>query len=87
VRRRGLSGVHGQKYGSFCHSAVTSAGDANHTAAIGAAKQRILDWLFVAAPRVAATGSNATSSSVPYNGSSSTFTMRSACRRTSSTTP
>ena len=33
----------------------------------------------MAAPRVAATGSNSTASAVPYNGFSSTFTMGSAC--------
>jgi len=71
--------AHGQKYGSFCHSAITSASDANHAAARDAAKQRILDWLFVAAPRTAATGSNSTASAVPYNGYSATFTMGSTC--------
>jgi hypothetical protein len=70
---------HGQKYASVCHSAVTSASDANHATAVANAKTRILDWLFVAAPRVASTGSNSTSSAVCYNCSSATFTMGSAC--------
>ena len=66
---------HGQKYGSFCHSAIDHSGDANHAAALTAAKTRILDWLFTAAPRVAVTGSNSTSGSIAYNQFSSTFTM------------
>jgi len=70
---------HGQKYGSFCHSAIDHSSDANHAAALAAAKTRILDWLFTAAPRVAATGSNSTSSPVAYNHFSSTFTMGSTC--------
>ena len=70
---------HGQKYGSFCHSAIDHSGDANHAAALTAAKTRILDWLFTAAPRVAATGSNSTSGSIAYNQFSSTFTMGSTC--------
>jgi hypothetical protein len=70
---------HGQKYASVCHSAITSASDGNHATAVANAKTRILDWLFVAAPRVASTGSNATSSSVCCNCSSATFTMGSAC--------
>ena len=45
------------------------------TAAPIAAKTRILDWLFTAAPRVAVTGSNSTSGSIAYNQFSSTFTM------------
>jgi hypothetical protein len=62
-----------------CHSAITSASDANHATAVANAKTRILDWLFVAAPRVASTGSNSTSSAVCYNCFSPTFTMGSAC--------
>jgi pimeloyl-ACP methyl ester carboxylesterase len=71
--------AHGQRYGAFCHSAITNTSRSDHVAARDAAKTRILDWLFVAAPRVAATGTNSTSSSVPYGGSSSTFTMGSTC--------
>ncbi len=70
--------AHGQLYGSFCHSALVSSGDANHAAARGAAVQRILDWIFVAAPRVAASGSNATPS-IGYNQYSATYTMGSSC--------
>ena len=70
--------AHGTKYGSFCHSNITNSGAANHAAARDAARNRILDWLFVAAPRVAATGSNSTSS-LAYNATSPTFTMGSAC--------
>lgn len=71
--------AHGQKYGSFCHSDITNAGSSSHTAAVNAAKTRVLDWLFVAAPRVANTGTNTTSSSIAYGGYSSTYSMGTAC--------
>jgi len=70
--------AHGQKYGSFCHSDITSTSSGNHAAARDAARNRILDWLFVAAPRVAATGSN-TTATLAYNATSSTYTMGAAC--------
>ena len=69
---------HGQKYGSFCHSAISDGGNPSHAAARDAAKKRILDWLFIAAPRVAATGSNSTPS-ISYNNFSATYTMGSSC--------
>jgi cysteine-rich repeat protein len=69
---------HGERYGSFCHSALTNSGSSQHAAAVDAAKQRLLDWLFVAAPRVAAAGSSSTPS-IGFNQFSATFTMGSAC--------
>jgi pimeloyl-ACP methyl ester carboxylesterase len=69
---------HGQFYGSVCHSAITNPGRSDHVTARNAARNRILDWLFVAAPRVANMGTNS-ASSVPFNGSSATFTMGSSC--------
>ncbi|HYC53431.1 MAG TPA: hypothetical protein VEL28_00615 [Candidatus Binatia bacterium] len=71
--------AHGQHFGSFCHSAITHASNSQHVAARDAARQRILDWLFVAAPRVAATGTNTTSGSIAHNQFSATFTMGSTC--------
>src|SRR5262249_45955925 len=53
---------HGEFYGSFCHSDITNTGNAQHAAARDAARQRLLDWLFVAAPRVANSDTNATAS-------------------------
>jgi hypothetical protein len=70
--------AHGQRYGAFCHSAIVDPGLANHAAARDAARTRLLDWLFVAAPRTAATGSNATPS-LAYNTWSATYTMGSSC--------
>jgi hypothetical protein len=52
-----LQPVDGQIYGSFCHSAITSPGVAGHAEAVATARDRLLDWLFVRAPRVIATGS------------------------------
>jgi pimeloyl-ACP methyl ester carboxylesterase len=68
----------GTKYASVCHSAITNGGDPNHSTAVTNAKTRILDWLFVAAPRVAAQGSN-TTATLAYNQTSANFTMGSAC--------
>jgi pimeloyl-ACP methyl ester carboxylesterase len=70
--------VHGQRYGAFCHSDLTNPSNTNHVAARTAARDRILDWLFVAAPRVAASGSNATAS-IGFNQSTATFTMGTSC--------
>lgn len=70
---------HGEKYASVCHSAITSGSDPNHAISRDNAKKRILDWMFIAAPRDAATGSNTTSTSIAYNGVSSTFTMGASC--------
>ncbi|MEO8604726.1 MAG: hypothetical protein ABI629_19310 [bacterium] len=69
---------HGQFYGAFCHSAITNSGNSQHAAARDAAKQRLLDWLFVAAPRVVNSGSN-TTASIAFNQFSPTFAMGSAC--------
>ncbi len=70
--------AHGTKYGSFCHSDITSASSANHAAARDNARNRILDWLFVAAPRVSATGTN-TTATLAYNQTSSNYTMGASC--------
>jgi hypothetical protein len=70
--------VHGQRYGAFCHSAITDASNGSHVAARDAARDRILDWVFVAAPRVAAMGTNSTSS-LAFNQSTGNFTMGSTC--------
>jgi hypothetical protein len=70
--------AHGQRYGAFCHSDITNASSGNHTAARNAARDRLLDWLFVAAPRVAAMGTNSTPS-LGFNQSTPNFTMGSSC--------
>jgi cysteine-rich repeat protein len=69
---------HGQFYGSFCHSAITNGSNAQHAAARDAATQRLLDWLFVAAPRVANSGSDSTPS-IAYNQFSAVFPMGTSC--------
>ncbi len=71
--------AHGQNYGSFCHSAIDHTSDANHVAARTSATNHLLDWLFVAAPRVANSGSDSTSGSISFNQSSATFTMGTSC--------
>lgn len=44
--------AHGVLYGNFCHSDVTASSSPQHDAAIAAAIDRVLDWVFDAAPRV-----------------------------------
>src|SRR6202008_580728 len=41
-------------------------------------RDRLLDWLFVAAPRVAAAGTSSTGS-IPFGGQTGSFAMGSAC--------
>jgi hypothetical protein len=52
-----LRPAHGSRYGAFCHSTITSGSAQGHAEAVASAKNRVLDWLFVAAPRVVASGS------------------------------
>jgi len=49
--------AHGQFYGAFCHSDITDASHANHTAAVNAATSQIVTWLFTSARKVVASGS------------------------------
>jgi hypothetical protein len=70
--------AHGQRYGAFCHSAITNPSNGSHAAARDAARDRILDWVLVAAPRVAAMGTNSTSS-LSFNQSTGTFAMGASC--------
>jgi hypothetical protein len=70
--------AHGQRYGAFCHSDITNTSSAAHPAARNAARDRILDWLFVAAPRTAAQGTNSTPS-IGFNQSTGNFTMGGTC--------
>lgn len=44
--------AHGVLYGNFCHSDVTASSSPQHDAAVAAAMDRVLDWVFDAAPRV-----------------------------------
>ncbi len=70
--------AHGVKYGSFCHSAITSTSDAGHANAVTAAKTRILNWIFDSAPRTAAQGS-VTTSTLSYNSASPIYSMGGTC--------
>ncbi|HEX3759011.1 MAG TPA: hypothetical protein VHW23_09910 [Kofleriaceae bacterium] len=71
--------AYGQRYGAFCHSTITNGGDANHAAAVAAARARIEDLLFTSATRVDAQGTISTTSAVPFNGSTPTFSVGGAC--------
>ncbi|HET6584099.1 MAG TPA: hypothetical protein VFG69_11635 [Nannocystaceae bacterium] len=51
--------AHGVLYGNFCHSDPTSRSSPAHDAAVAAAMDRVLDFVFVAAPRVANLGGGA----------------------------
>ena len=46
--------AHGTFYGEFCHPDVVGGDPAKHTAAVAAASDAIVKWLFDAAPRVVA---------------------------------
>lgn len=46
--------AHGTFYGEFCHPDVVGGDAATHTAAVAAASDAIVTWLFDAAPRVVA---------------------------------
>jgi hypothetical protein len=70
---------HGVKYGSFCHSAIVDPGISGHALAVATARDRMLEWLFRSSPRVAATGSVSTSTSIAYGSSTSTYSIGSAC--------
>jgi hypothetical protein len=70
--------AHGDKYGSFCHSAVVAPSHAGHATAVTNAKTRILDWLFVRAQRVAAAGTIETDT-IAYNGSTPTYAIGGTC--------
>jgi hypothetical protein len=66
--------AHGERYGNFCHSAIDSITKSEHSAAVTAAKKRILDFLFVAAPKTAASG-ELEIASLGKNESSSTLVL------------
>jgi pimeloyl-ACP methyl ester carboxylesterase len=44
--------AHGHFYGAFCHSDLTNADSPRHVDAVASLGEHILDWLFLAAPRV-----------------------------------
>ncbi len=71
--------AYGHNYGAFCHSTITSGSDANHAAAVASAKASIVDLIFHAATRVDAQGTISTSSAVPFQGSTPTFSVGGAC--------
>jgi pimeloyl-ACP methyl ester carboxylesterase len=71
--------AYGKTYGAFCHSTITSGSDANHAAAVASAKANILDLIFTSAVRVDQQGTISTTSAVPFNGSTPTFSVGGAC--------
>ena len=70
--------AHGVQYGSFCHSAVVAPAIDGHVQAVSSARDRILDWLFVEAPRIASAGEIETDS-IGRNRSTPTFTLGDSC--------
>jgi pimeloyl-ACP methyl ester carboxylesterase len=70
--------AHGQRLGTFCHSDITNTSSGGHVGVRTAVRDRLLDWLFVAAPRVAAAGTSSTGS-IPFGGQTGSFAMGSAC--------
>jgi pimeloyl-ACP methyl ester carboxylesterase len=71
--------AHGINYGAFCHSSITSGSDTKHPAAVASAKAQIEDLLFTSATRVDAQGTQSTAGSIPFNGSTPTFSVGGAC--------
>jgi pimeloyl-ACP methyl ester carboxylesterase len=71
--------AYGRNYGAFCHSTITSGSDANHAAAVSAARSQIEDLIFASATRVDHQGTISTTSSVPFNGSTPAFSVGGAC--------
>ncbi|HKX28701.1 MAG TPA: hypothetical protein VJ302_13465 [Blastocatellia bacterium] len=71
--------AYGRNYGSYCHSAITSAGDPNHAAAITNAKARLFEMLFTNASRVVLQGTQATAAPVPYQGWTPLYSINAAC--------
>src|SRR6185503_2596099 len=67
--------AYGRNYGAFCHSTITSGSDANHTAAVSAARTQIEDLIFTSATRVDQQGTVSTASAVPFNGSTPAFSV------------
>jgi hypothetical protein len=71
--------AYGHNYGAFCHSTITSGGDANHAAAVASAKAQIVDLIFHAATRVDQQGTAQTASPIPFRGSTPAFAVGGAC--------
>jgi pimeloyl-ACP methyl ester carboxylesterase len=71
--------AYGKSYGAFCHSTITSGSDANHAAAVASARSNIEDLIFTSAVRVDQQGTISTSSAVPYQGSTPTYSVGGAC--------
>jgi pimeloyl-ACP methyl ester carboxylesterase len=71
--------AYGKSYGAFCHSTITNGSDANHSAAVSSAKSNIEDLIFTSATRVDQQGTISTSSPVPFQGSTPTFSVGGAC--------
>ena len=69
----------GHHYGAFCHSTITSGGDAKHAMAVASAKAELVDLLFHAATRVDQQGTISTASAIPFNGKTPVFAVGGAC--------
>jgi pimeloyl-ACP methyl ester carboxylesterase len=71
--------AYGHNYGAFCHSTITSGGDANHAKAVASAKAQIVDLIFTAATRVDQQGTVSTAGAIPFRGSTPAFAVGGAC--------
>jgi pimeloyl-ACP methyl ester carboxylesterase len=71
--------AYGRSYGAFCHSTITSGSDTRHPAAVSSARSSVEDLIFTSAVRVDQRGTISTTSPVPFNGSTPTFSVGGAC--------
>jgi pimeloyl-ACP methyl ester carboxylesterase len=71
--------AYGHNYGEFCHSTITSGGDANHAKAVASAKAQIVDLIFTAATRVDQQGTVSTAGAIAFRGSTPAFAVGGAC--------
>jgi hypothetical protein len=70
--------AYGVYYGQFCHSAISDGNDANHSAAVTAAMNQVISWIFTSAPRVAA-GNSVTTPQEAYNQTYTSSSLGSSC--------
>ena len=70
--------AYGVFYGQFCHTAISDGNDANHSAAVSAASNQIINWVFTSAPRVASSGSITTPQEA-YNKTYTSSTLGGSC--------
>jgi hypothetical protein len=70
--------AHGQYYGAYCHSDISNGNSANHTSAVNAATNKIVNWLFTSAPRVTGSG-KLTTPVMNYGQTTGTYSTGGSC--------